>query len=79
MEDFGEILGGLLVIFVMFVVPIWIFFHYRWKIAKAKQTLSEDDLQRLNDMQVAVHRMQERLQSLEIILDEKTPDWRRYS
>lgn len=78
MDDFGEILGVAVVLFMMFALPLWIIFHYRWKIAKAKQTLSEDDLQRLNDLQAAAARMQSRLQALETILDDKVQDWRRH-
>ena len=63
------------VVFLTIVAPIWIFMHYRSK-QKAQGALSEEERLDLEALAVQAGRMQERIETLEAILDAETPDWR---
>lgn len=62
-------------IFGVFVAPMWLFLHYRSK-RRAEASLSDDERAELERLSVAARRMSERIETLESILDERTPDWR---
>ena len=66
----------LLIIFLSVVVPTAISFHYmtKWKALKG---LSAEEQQILEDLWDSVERMRNRIDSLETILDDAAPDWRR--
>ncbi len=70
-----------LIIFLAVVAPLWIFFHYltKWKqmkqagAAEGQTVVDQRELRRLRE---AAARLEERIESLETILDAETPDWR---
>lgn len=64
------------ILFVLVVLPIWVTMHYRGK-EKCINSLSESEREELLLLTQQTERMQERIESLEAILDEQTPDWRR--
>ena len=66
-----------LMIVLVLILPLWLFLHYRLQATKAKHGVSDDDLQRLQHLQDDVKKLQERTQTLELILDEKVPEWRK--
>lgn len=70
------LLTGPLIIFLIFVAPLWLFLHYRSK-RKSEMGLSEEDNQRLQTLSVKAESMQTRIDTLERILDAETPNWRR--
>ncbi|MDJ0806383.1 MAG: envelope stress response membrane protein PspB [Gammaproteobacteria bacterium] len=73
-----EILGIMmvpLIIFLMFVLPVWVVFHYLSKIKTAKG-LSKDDEALMADLWEMANKMESRIESLETILDAEVPGWR---
>ncbi len=72
-------LSDAVIVFTIFILPIWLFLHYRFKTAQVKYGVADEDLQRLDELQVTAAHLQERVQALESILDTKVPDWRRKS
>ncbi|MDE0006700.1 MAG: envelope stress response membrane protein PspB [Gammaproteobacteria bacterium] len=62
-------------LFLLFVAPTWLFLHYRSK-RRAEAALSDDERAELERLTVAAGQMSERIETLESILDERTPDWR---
>lgn len=79
-----QILGYLfvpLVIFLVIVLPVWIVFHYltKWKQMKAGE-LGEGrvavDRKELKLMSDTAKKLEQRIASLEKILDEESPGWR---
>lgn len=56
--------------------PIWIVFHYitKWKMAKG---LTPEDEKMLSEIWESSNRMEERINTLERILDIEAPSWRR--
>ena len=66
------------IIFVSLVTMLWIFMHYttNWKKNRA---ISTDDEQLLDDLHHVAQRLDDRLQSIERIMDVDNPDWRRLS
>ena len=59
-----------LTIFVLFVLPIWLWLHYSNRSGRSE--LSQSEQQRL----AQAKRMRERIQALESILDAEHPNWR---
>ena len=55
--------------------PLWIVFHYitKWKTSKG---LTAEDEKMLSDIWESTNKMQDRIQTLERILDIEAPDWR---
>ncbi len=64
-----------LTIFVLFVAPIWLWLHYSNR-QNSGAELSQQDMQRLQQLTQDAKRMRERIQSLEDILDAEHPQWR---
>ena len=56
--------------------PLWIVFHYitKWKTSKG---LSPEDEKMLSEVWESSARMEERIQTLERILDIEAPSWRQ--
>ena len=71
-----EMLTVPMVLFMVIVASTWIVMHYR-SVNRSSSQLSEDDLQALEDILVALDQMADRLESLESILDADHPNWRR--
>jgi len=64
------------VIFLTFVAPVWIFMHYRSK-QKEQGSLSVAEREEMAVLQQKAERMIQRLETLEAILDNETPGWRK--
>lgn len=58
--------------------PIWIVFHYitKWKTSKG---LTPEDEKMLSEIWESTTRMEDRIATLERILDIEAPNWRRRS
>ena len=64
------------ILFIAIPVPLFIILHFitKWK---QSREISSSDEQMLEDLWHLSQRLQERLESLEIILDGEMPDWRK--
>ncbi len=65
-------------IFVLFLtvcVPLWIIFHYITKMKTAKGLTTEDE-KMLADVWESTKKMEDRIITLERILDIESPSWR---
>jgi phage shock protein B len=71
----GEVLPILL---VTVCLPLWIIFHYITKM-KMSKGLSPEDEKMLSEVWESANKMQERINTLERILDVEAPNWRRRS
>jgi phage shock protein B len=67
-----EMLEVPLILFLTIVAPIWIIAHYvtRWRMAK---TLSPEDEKQFGDLWQVAERMEERIHTIERILDREMP------
>ncbi len=72
----SELIGVALIVFIAIPAPLFIVLHF---ITKWKQTreISGGDEQMLEDLWQLSQRLEERLESLETILDNESPEWRR--
>lgn len=70
-----ELLGVGFIIFMLFVAPLWLHFHYRSKRELGKG-LSEGEYVQLNDLAATADKMAARIKTLEAILDAESPEWR---
>jgi phage shock protein B len=82
-NDLAEIAMGIggatVIIFVLFVLPLWLFLHYRSKARKLAPVLpapvvSNSDLHELARL---AERVENRLDALETLMDADQPGWRR--
>lgn len=63
-----------LTIFVLFVLPIWLWLHYSNRSSRSE--LSQSEQQRLSQLTLDAKKMRERIHALEAILDAEHPQWR---
>ncbi len=63
------------IVFLVIVAPLWIILHYRSR-ARTQSQLSADERQSLETLAARAQQMAERIETLEAILDDHTPDWR---
>ena len=66
----------LAIIFTVIVLPITIILHYltKWK---ATRGLSKEEQELLEELWRSSQRMDSRLNTLETILDDQAPDWKK--
>lgn len=64
------------ILLLVVVAPLWIIFHYLTKM-KTSKGLSPEDEKMLADVWENARRMEDRVVTLEKILDHEAPDWRR--
>ncbi|WP_318409937.1 envelope stress response membrane protein PspB [Photobacterium leiognathi] len=65
-----------LVVFMIVVAPLWLILHYRNK-RQAGEGLSGEDQKKLETLVARAEDMQERIVTLERILDAEVPRWRQ--
>ena len=69
----GEVIP---ILFITICLPLWITFHYvtKWEMSKG---LSPEDEKMLSEVWESTNRMEERITTLERILDIEAPNWRK--
>ncbi|WKE64126.1 envelope stress response membrane protein PspB [Gallaecimonas kandeliae] len=75
MEDVVWAFSVPLIIFMVFVAPIWLILHYRSR-RQVGQGLSEDERVQLVALSQKAEKMAERIATLERLLDADSPQWR---
>lgn len=66
-----------LIIFLIFILPIWLWLHYSKKNNGQGSQLTENEIQRLMQLAEQASHMQKRIKTLEDILDAEHPNWRQ--
>ncbi len=66
------------ILLITVCAPLWIVFHYLTKI-KTSKGLSPEDEKMLSEIWENTRVMQDRIQTLERILDAQSPSWRRHA
>ena len=64
-----------LIIFLIFVAPLWLILHYRSK-RQISQGLTEEEYVQLSELSELADQMADRINTLEAILDTESPQWR---
>lgn len=67
---------GPIVVFLIIVAPLWLTLHYRSK-RHVGQGLSGEDQEKLQALVIRAEQMQDRIVTLEKILDAEAPRWRQ--
>jgi phage shock protein B len=72
----AELLAILAIVFLAIPAPLFIVLHFitKWK---QSREISGGDERLLEDLWQLAQRLEERLESLETILDSELPDWRK--
>lgn len=66
------------ILFMVIVLPLWLILHYVAKL-KATKSLSQADEETLAELWQVSEKLDQRIESLETILDEEVPGWRTKS
>jgi phage shock protein B len=74
--ELAELLAVAIIVFIAVPAPLFIILHFitKWK---QSREISGSDEKMLEDMWLLAQRLEERLESLETILDSELPDWRK--
>lgn len=75
MEGIAGILIVPMILFLIFVAPVWLIMHYRSQ-RQVSQGLTESEIANLNNLAHKAELLGERVKTLESILDAESPDWR---
>ena len=70
-----DLLIAPIILFMVVVAPIWLVLHYRSK-RQVSQGLTEDEFEQLNNLVRQAEKMNQRIETLESILDSESPEWR---
>ena len=70
-------LGIPLTILILFILPIWLWLHYSSRKGGGSVQLTQQEMQRLSSLVDQAQQMQERIKTLEQILDAEHPNWRQ--
>lgn len=70
-----DMLFPLVVIFLVIVAPIWLILHYATR-NSANRRISSKDEALLEDLNENARKMEDRIHTLERILDADNPEWR---
>lgn len=76
MNEVLPILVVPMIIFMLVVAPVWLVLHYRSQ-NKMNQGLSQDEAEALVKLTRQATAMGERIKTLEAILDDEMPEWRK--
>jgi phage shock protein B len=71
-----EVLVAPIIIFMLVVAPLWLILHYRSK-KQVSQGLSEHEHRQLLELANKAEKMADRVETLEALLDQESPQWRR--
>ncbi|NVJ98723.1 MAG: envelope stress response membrane protein PspB [Alphaproteobacteria bacterium] len=63
------------ILLIVVVFPLWLIFHYITKWKQMKGITPEDEAS-LGDLRNAADRLEDRLRTMERIMDDEVPDWR---
>lgn len=72
---FSEVLFVPIVLFLVIVAPIWLILHYATR-NSANRRLNSKDEALMEDLHDTARKMEERIHTLERILDADSPNWR---
>ncbi|NCP64033.1 MAG: envelope stress response membrane protein PspB [Paraglaciecola sp.] len=75
MEGIIAIVVAPIIIFMIFVAPIWLIMHYRSK-KQMNQGLTREEYLTLQELADRAEKMADRINTLESILDAEAPQWR---
>lgn len=72
----AEFIEAPIIVFMVIVAPLWLILHYRSK-KQVSQGLSEHEHRQLVELAQKAEKMADRVETLEALLDQEAPQWRR--
>ena len=74
--QFWQYMSVPIIVFLVFVAPLWILMHYR-SVNRSSRSLTLEDRESIEHMLVTVDKLTDRIEALESILDADHREWRR--
>lgn len=71
----AEDLIAIPIIFMLVIAPLWLILHYSFRLKSAK-ALSRADEETLAELWRQSEKLEQRIETLETILDNEAPGWR---
>lgn len=71
-----EIVFVPLILFILFVAPLWLYLHYREKHRLREAATASPAAAGNHQLSQQAERMEQRIAALEALLDAESPDWR---
>lgn len=71
----GEAVAAPMIVFLIFVAPIWVIMHYRAK-SRSAGSLSSEETATIEQLVRVAEKMEARLTTLEKILEVEDPKWK---
>jgi phage shock protein B len=65
------------IVFMVVVAPIWLILHY-WTQSRMNRGLSSEERTEMENALALAQKLEQRITTLETILDVQQPDWRRH-
>ncbi len=65
-----------LIVFMAVVAPLWVIMHYVHKNKKPQAAESMEDKKKIEELLAMADKMENRIETLESILDKQDPNWR---
>jgi phage shock protein B len=65
------------IVFMVVVAPIWLILHY-WTQSRMNRGLSSEERTEMDNALALAQKLEQRIATLETILDVQQPDWRRH-
>jgi phage shock protein B len=75
-ETLAELIAVAVIVFIAIPAPLFIILHFITKWKQARE-ISGGDEKMLEDLWQLAQRLEERLETLEVILDSDTSNWRK--
>jgi len=74
--ELGQLIAIAVIVFIAIPAPLFIVLHFITKWKQSREISGGDEMM-LEDLWLLARRLEERLESLETILDNELPHWRR--
>lgn len=76
LHQIAGMLEAPLILFCIFVAPVWIYMHYKHKGRAVSTESNAADVKKIEELLSMADRMEARIHTLESILDKQDPNWR---
>ncbi len=78
-ESSSSSMQDIIIVFIVFILPLWLFLHYRYKTRINTGRLGQAEREQLESVLARVETLHHQMERLEKIVDEVDPEWKQHS